>query len=200
MEQKEVWRHLLRIKIAVVGDGMVGKSTLIKAYLKGRALADTSYRMTVGADIFLKEDIIDVNPMGKIKIQWLIWDLAGQQRFNTVRPIYYSSSRGLVAVYDITRRKTFVNLPAWLNEAIKFIGGAVPIVLVANKIDLRQKNINTVKREEGEKYSRLLEEKLGVPVFFVEASAINNLNVGEVFGLMGKAILSNLLRNVRRKK
>ena len=186
------------VKIVLIGDGEVGKTTMVKSFLMGRAIADTSYRRTIGADIFIKETKYNITPIGTLAFKWLIWDLAGQPIFRDVRVEYYRGGQAGVAVFDVSRFETFRNIPFWINEFFKHTGGPKPIVLVGNKVDLRGK-MPCVSPEYGENYAKKLSEVIGFRVPYLEASALHNKNVDEVFRKLAETIIMSYIRKKQAK-
>ena len=165
-------------KIVLVGDGAVGKTSLRKRYL-GQGF-DTDYLSTMGADFALHDTTIE-----ETQIRWQIWDLAGQPVFKDVVRAYYTKIFGGVLVYDVTRRQTFENAEKWLDDMWAHSGREknVPVVLLANKIDLREEGAETVSTDEGKK----LAESLGIPL--IETSAKSGDGVNEAFEKLGNQIL-----------
>ncbi len=165
-------------KIVLVGDGAVGKTSLRKRYL-GQGF-DTDYLSTMGADFALHDTTIE-----DTQIRWQIWDLAGQPIFKDVVQAYYTKIFGGVLVYDVTRRQTFENVEKWLTDMWEHSGREknVPIVLLANKIDLREEGAETVSTEEGQK----LAGSVGIP--FLETSAKSGDGVEAAFDQLGNLIL-----------
>ena len=171
-EDRRLW------KIVLVGDGAVGKTSLRKRYL-GQGF-DTDYLSTMGADFALYDT--EVN---ETHIRWQIWDLAGQPVFKDVVQAYYTKVFGGVLVYDVTRRQTFENVKKWLDDLWENSNREknVPVVLLANKIDLREEGAESVSPDEGEN----LAKKLGLT--FIETSAKSGDGVEEAFANLGKEIL-----------
>jgi len=165
-------------KIVLVGDGAVGKTSLRKRYL-GQGF-DTDYLSTMGADFALHDTTIE-----ETQIRWQIWDLAGQPIFKDVVQAYYTKIFGGVLVYDVTRRQTYENVEKWLHDMWEHSGRErnVPVVLLANKIDLREEGAETVSTEEGQK----LADSLGIP--FIETSAKSGDGVEVAFDKLGNLIL-----------
>ena len=165
-------------KIVLVGDGAVGKTSLRKQYL-GQGF-DTDYLSTMGADFALHDTTIE-----NTQIRWQIWDLAGQPVFKDVVRAYYTKIFGGILVYDVTRRQTFENVEKWLNDIWSHSGREknVPVVLIANKIDLREEGAETVSTDEGKK----LAGSLGIPV--IETSAKSGDGVDAAFAKLGNLIL-----------
>ena len=138
------------LKIVLIGDGGVGKTAIRERYL-GKGFK-AQYLLTIGADFAMRDDVI----RGE-SIRYQIWDLAGQQRFDAVREVYYKGSVGALLVYDVTRPDSYFNTPKWINELWTNNGrGRVPIVVVANKIDMRELSDDTVSPEQG----RIFTERL----------------------------------------
>ena len=55
-----------------------------------------------------------------IKLQ--IWDTAGQERYRTITNAYYKGADGIIVVFDLTNRESFLSIPVWLNEIEKHSG------------------------------------------------------------------------------
>jgi len=122
----------LRYKITVIGDGRVGKTSLISKYTLGAF--DTDYVETIGAQFSKYDKEIDGD-----NIRLLFWDIAGQDSFDFLRPSFYRESDAAIIVYSLEEnqlgRRSFKNLTNWHQEVRQFCGD-IPIVLFANKIDL----------------------------------------------------------------
>ncbi len=192
-------KNMVSVKIVLIGDGMVGKTTMVKSFLMGKSLTDTSYRRTIGADIFIKESTYTINPLGQLQVKWLIWDLAGQPIFREVRGEYYHGAQAGIAVFDVSRPPTFKNIPYWIAEFFKHAGGIRPIILVGNKVDLRDK-MPCLPPEYGKEYAEKLSQKTGMRVEYLEASALYNVNVEEVFQKLAETIILSYMRKKKRSE
>ncbi|MFX0210271.1 MAG: Rab family GTPase [Candidatus Hodarchaeota archaeon] len=177
------------VKIVLAGDGAVGKTTLRRRYL-GEGF-QASYLMTIGADFAVKT--VEVSER---TIKFQLWDLAGQPRFQVVREMYYRGALGGLLVFDVTRWDSFKNLPHWLEELWRSNGrGAVPVVLVGNKTDLRMDGPDFISKEYGEKYSQdvsTVTQQYGFTVPYIETSAKTGELVDEAFRILGSNIISYL--------
>jgi Ras-related protein Rab-11A len=141
--------------------------------------------MTIGADFAAKRAEVD----GK-EITAQIWDLAGQDRFSSVREVYYRGATGALLVFDITRLNTYEIIPKWISELMDNNSGRiVPMVLIGNKGDLRGGGYDEVSTESGHDYGKILGDWCGYHVPYVETSALSGQNVEEAF--------QTLLRNIR---
>jgi Ras-related protein Rab-14 len=92
--------------------------------------------------------ILDIEGQ-RIKLQ--IWDTAGQERFRAITRSYYRGSAGILLVYDVTRKSSFVNLATWLSEARTYSKSAV-ILLIGNKADMMEQR--EVTHEEAEEFAK----------------------------------------------
>ncbi len=119
-------------KVAVVGDGRVGKTSLIKMFT--HSSFEKEYIKTIGAQLssYIKE--IDGD-----KIKLLFWDIAGQDSFHFLRPSFYNNSRAAIIVYSLEENKlgkeSFKHIQDWYEEITKYCGD-LPIVVFGNKVDL----------------------------------------------------------------
>lgn len=157
-------------KCVLVGDPRVGKTSLRHRYM-GRGF-NANYMVTIGADFTIKR-------IGNSALQ--IWDLAGQPMYKSVRDGYYKGAQGIILVYDITRPDTFVAIAQWIDEISAKIGKILPMVLVANKNDLRDGSQNHVSSAQGKQYAQVLSNWAGMDVTYLETSAATGLNVDTLF-------------------
>ncbi|CAH2282212.1 ras-related Rab-18 [Pelobates cultripes] len=119
---------------------------------------DPELAATIGVDFKVKTIAVDGN-----RAKLAIWDTAGQERFRTLTPSYYRGAQGVILVYDVTRRDTFVKLDNWLNELETYCTrNDIVKMLVGNKIDKENREVD---RNEGLKFARKHS------MLFIEASA-----------------------------
>ena len=135
----------LSLKIIIVGEPAVGKTSLVKKFISGQFAKD--YRSSIGTNIFIKK--IDLKNIGKVTIQ--LWDIAGQERWINMRHSYYIGAKGVLIVGDLTRKNTFDQINQFWIPDIKQYCELAPIVLIANKSDLKmevsEKEINYLGKE-----------------------------------------------------
>lgn len=174
-------------KITILGDGAVGKTSLRQRYM-GRGFA-TQHQMTIGADFAAVQKDVEYNGVTR-PITFQIWDLAGQKRFTEVRARFYFGSLGGLMVFDVTRAESFQNAASWINEIWKNNGkGVVPITLIGNKSDLRDKK--SVPKDKVLEYCKMLSERTlehGFEVNYVETSAKTGENIDLAFVTLGQKI------------
>ncbi|MFX1232996.1 MAG: Rab family GTPase [Promethearchaeota archaeon] len=166
-------------KICVVGDGGVGKTSMVLRYCENTF--KENYIMTIGSNFSTKTVDLPAYPQLQVKLQ--IWDLAGQKHFSFVRPPFYRGATGIVYVFDLTRRSSFSDLIEWKSEVEKVVSQK-PSLLVGNKIDLAREGKREVSFQEGE----ALKSELNATKYF-ETSAKEGDSVEEVFKLLTLEIL-----------
>jgi GTPase SAR1 family protein len=69
-------------------------------------------------------------------LQLQLWDTAGQERFRSLTHSYYNNAHAVVIVYDITNKRSFENLPLWLDDVQRYCKKDAIKLLVGNKKDL----------------------------------------------------------------
>ena len=116
-----------------------------------------------------------------IKLQ--IWDTAGQDRFKSITKTYYKGAHGILLVYDVTEKESFLKIQHWMKQIETHAKGNVCKVLVGNKCDKTERQIS---EEEGKKCA------CDNHIHFYETSAKTGLNVNEVFMFITKEIVKNL--------
>ena len=175
-------------KILFCGDGKVGKTSLRKNYMGEKF--SSKYMITIGADLSIKEIKIKVNSTD-YNLKFFLWDLAGQPAFNIVRPRYYQGGSAALLVYDISNRNSFDNIQNWINELITHNREfPIPLVLIANKSDLKDKINNPVSTSDGQSLAKNYSEQFDQEVFFLETSALTGENVRLIFENLGKVIIN----------
>jgi small GTP-binding protein len=125
-----------RFKITVVGDGAVGKTSLIKKYTKGTFEKD--YVKTIGAQ--LSKYNKDIN--GDL-IRLIFWDIAGQDDFNFLHHLFYKEAKAAIIVCSLEGnelgKNSFIHIKNW-HEVVEKNCENIPVVLFANKADLVNEN------------------------------------------------------------
>jgi len=119
-------------KITVIGDGGVGKTSLIRRYTQDNFQKD--YIMTLGAQFSNYHFKINDD-----KIKLIFWDIAGQDTHHYLRPAFFKGSHAAIIVFSLEEsdhgKKSFGNVTKWQNN-FKQNCGDLPIILFGNKVDL----------------------------------------------------------------
>ena len=159
-------------KILLLGDSSVGKTCFLMRYTDNTF--QEIHMSTIGLDYKLKNVQLDEGKIVKIQI----WDTAGQDRFRSITKNYYKGAHGIILIYDVTNRKTFDNVKAWVEQIREEVSDKVSIILVGNKID--DVEGRKVKTEEGQKMA----QECGLSFF--ECSAKSGENIDSTFNELVK--------------
>jgi small GTP-binding protein len=181
------WNEMMRrfsFKIAIIGDTGVGKTSLINQFVSRRFEKD--YISTIGVNILLK-DVELVIDETSYSVQLMLWDIGGQEKYSTVRHMFYQGANACIIVFDITRPATFLVVPDFLQDLEEFLQRKIPLVILGNKLDLI--DMRRVETENGEK----LKETTNALAFF-ETSAKTGENVEQSFEIIAEACLKESLQ------
>ncbi|MFX1311437.1 MAG: Rab family GTPase [Promethearchaeota archaeon] len=174
---EEELKEKFTFKVTVIGDGFVGKTSLIKKFTQGGFQED--YIQTIGAQWSKYEEQLE-----RDKCKLFFWDIAGQDAFHFLRPVFYKSSLAAIIVFSIEDndfgQESFKHITNWHDEIKKFCGD-IPIILFGNKVDL----VNEEKIDE-EKIMNLVKERNFIAFF--PTSAKTGQNVEKAF----KALIEEL--------
>ena len=155
------------IKILTLGDTTVGKSSIVLRFSDD--VFDDTIFSTIGIDFKTK--------FMKVKdstVKVLIWDTAGQEKFQNIAKNYYKGANGVLLVYDISNRKSFERVGFWLKELKENNKlDDLYLYLVGNKKDLEEKRM--ISTDEGKKFAE------DNNIHFIEVSAKTGEGVREVF-------------------
>ncbi len=112
-------------KVIIIGDSHVGKSQILRKYVKGPFVTET-----IGVDFRTKT--VERNALS-MKLH--IWDTAGQERYRTMTTSYYRGCHGIILTFDRRNKASFYNLNDWLAQ-IEYYQKVmhVPVILVGNDL------------------------------------------------------------------
>jgi len=140
------------MKIIVIGNGRVGKSTLAIKFVKN--IFTTEYKQTLGVDFLnIKKYVKKIDQT----IDFYIWDTAGQDHFNAITRRYYRGADACLIVFSINDKESFNQVKSW-HKKMTTECGDIPTALVMSKIDLKSER--KVSDEEAEKLAKELKVKL----------------------------------------
>jgi len=172
------------VKVVVVGDGAVGKTSLLILYTTKAFPKD--YVPTV-FDNFNCLETYDNKPVNLV-----LWDTAGQEDYDNLRPLSYPQTDVFIICYSVVKRDSLDNIKyKWLKE-INLTNEGTPIILVGTKTDLREdkKTLQQLQETNQEPVSReegiALAKEIGAVQFF-ECSALTGNGVNDIFANAIKA-------------
>ena len=164
----------INIKLILVGDSEVGKSTILLNY------TENYFCEEMVATIGLENKVKTINIRGlKAKLQ--IWDTAGQEKFSSLTKGFFRNTDGILLVFDLTNNKSFNNIKKWINEVENNSDNKTKKILVGNKVDMKD-NIQVSKND----IDNLCKKK---KIKYIEVSGKNNTNVNEAFETLVNLII-----------
>eukprot|EP01089_Gocevia_fonbrunei_P002556 TRINITY_DN12503_c0_g1_i1.p1 TRINITY_DN12503_c0_g1~~TRINITY_DN12503_c0_g1_i1.p1 ORF type:complete len:216 (-),score=44.74 TRINITY_DN12503_c0_g1_i1:80-727(-) len=162
-----------RFKVVLVGDGGVGKTTFVKRHVNGEF--EKKYVPTLG---------VEVHPLSFTTSRGVlifnVWDTAGQELFGGLRDGYYIQGDAAIIMFDVTNQLSYKNVPRWFSDVSR-ICEHIPIVLVGNKVDVKDRKV----RPKNVTFHR----KKNIPYF--EISAKSNYNFEKPFLFLSKALAAD---------
>jgi len=163
------------MKVIIVGNGCVGKTSMITRYCKG--LKTENYKKTIGTDFMEKE--MQVKSTNE-SVRMMLWDTAGQEMFAKLTKAYYKGADAVVYVFSTTDRESFLEIDRWRRK-VEDECGTIVAVLVQNKTDLiDQAKMNS---QEVEDLARRLNMKL------YRTCVKDNVLVDDVFDYVAESFL-----------
>ena len=170
------------LKLIVCGTGAVGKTSTIKRFVQNNF--EEGYLLTIGMEP--SNHIIEIKDGQKenIPVNLLIYDVAGQRRFQILREVFFRGAAGALFVFDLTRPQTLDELRDWHAQIMDRVG-EIPIILLGNKSDLEDQIAIDYDQ---------LEDKF-IPEFncrkYFETSAATGKNVYDAFYKLTHEILTD---------
>jgi small GTP-binding protein len=185
------------IKCVVVGDGAVGKTCLLISYTTNSFPQD--YIPTI-FDSYCANVMVDGKP-----IQLQLWDTAGQEDYDRLRPLSYPQTDVFLIVYSVIMPSSLNNVTnKWHKEISHYCSGA-PIILVGNKMDLRedkkvieelaQRGSAPVTYEQGLQAAK----QIGAAKY-IECSALTQKGMKSVFDSAIRAVIQPETVDKKKKK
>uniref|UniRef100_A0A6B2LKE9 Uncharacterized protein n=1 Tax=Arcella intermedia TaxID=1963864 RepID=A0A6B2LKE9_9EUKA len=165
------------VKCVVVGEAGVGKTSLLITFSTN--IFPKDYLPTIfeghGANI----------PFDGKTISLSLWDTAGQEEYDRLRPLSYPQTNVFVLLFAVDNPFSFENVSARWHPELSHHCPGVPIVLAGTKTDLRRESISPITFEQGEDMMRAIGA-----VKYVECSALDQVGVGALFDEATRAAIS----------
>ena len=166
------------IKVVLLGESGVGKTSIISKFTKG--LFNQDIMSTNGATFSTKKK--EFKEQNKI-LSFEIWDTAGQEKYRSLAKMFFKDAAVTLLVYDITNKDSFIEIKDYWMDLVKENGPEQVIMyIVGNKCDLSEKE--AVSEEEVRKYA----QSQSISLWFT--SAKDSTGIDELFEEIGKKYLS----------
>ncbi|KAK1965300.1 small GTPase [Colletotrichum eremochloae] len=166
-------RNHVVIKVGMVGDAQIGKTSLMVKYVEGSW--DEDYIQTLGVN-FMEKTISIRNT----EITFSIWDLGGQREFVNMLPLVCNDAVAILFMFDLTRKSTLNSIKEWYRQGRGFNKTAIPI-LVGTKYD-HFVNFPREDQEEISNQARRFAKAMRAALIF--SSTSHSINVQKIFKIV----------------
>jgi small GTP-binding protein len=177
------------VKLCIMGDGGVGKTTLIERLSTGRFNPIT--KMTIGVDFSLIHHTVITESAEQIPLDITVWDLGGQDRFRFMLSSYMGGADGGLVLYDINRFESSMALPSWVKMFRENAKPDAPLFLIGSKSDLANEKMLPMI----ENNLRILKEDLGINVHFLISSKFDQ-SINYVLNSIGLEMLNFKIQHI----
>ena len=168
-------------KVLLLGNSYVGKTCILLRFSEDTF--NENYDVTIGLNYRIK--LMNVENT-TVKMQ--IWDTSGEEKFKAIAKNFYRGAHGVLLVYDICSKNSFIDVKTWIEQIIENSGNdEIIMILCGNKSDME--NNRKVTKEEGENLAK------NYGINFFECSAKNNININEIFNNMCNQIYKKIKKN-----
>ena len=162
------------IKLLLLGDTNVGKTSIFERFIKGTFIENKS--ATIGIDF-------ETNMLKYKNTNYTIdlYDIPGQERFRSIVPSYYRIVDGFFIVFDLTNENSLNSIQYWINT-IKEFSKESKFIILGNKDDLKDKKISDeiINTE----LNKLKESENNKDLIYLKTSAKKDKNIKKAFEIM----------------
>ncbi|KAK2888320.1 rho-related GTP-binding protein RhoF [Channa argus] len=185
------------LKIVIVGDGGCGKTSLLMVYAKG------DFPEKYAPSVF--EKYVTTISLGTKEIQLNLYDTAGQDDYDRLRPLSYQEANLILVCFDVTNPTSYENVLIKWHPEVKHFCRDTPVILIGCKTDLRKDrecarklkamNLAPITYTQGEEAQQHMNAEL-----YLECSAKYKENVEDIFREATKTALAFNRKQKKRKK
>lgn len=161
------------VKIGMVGDAQVGKTTLMVKYVENKF--DEDYIQTLGVN-FMEKSI----NLRNTEITFSIWDLGGQREFISMLPLVCNDAVTTFFMFDLSRKSTLLSIKEWYRQA-RGLNRTAHAFLVGTKYDIFT-TLPPEEQEDIDKLARKYAKAMKAPLIFTSAS--HSINVQKMFKIV----------------
>ena len=162
-------------KIIIIGDQTVGKTSIVSRFANN--VFNRQYLPTIGVNVCRKSM--------KENVLLMLWDIAGQEKFNRMRKVFYDGADAVIFVFDLTNPQSFENIEKWHQDILNMGDKRPPVsYLLGNKLDLEK--TRKIKKENVKKLTERIE------LSYSEVSALSGRNIEQSFEEITKKLLERV--------
>lgn len=176
VEEKQKER-LYEIKIVLLGDTAVGKSSLVQRFCADKF--EDKYKITIGGAYLQQEAKLKNGDVLKLHI----WDTGGQEKFRSLASLYYKDALAAILVYDVSNPQSLQSLNYWIQELKENVDNNKFIISIAgNKCDLPPE-VRKISYQQGKDFAK--ENDIDI---FIETSSKSGVGIKELFSYLAQKV------------
>lgn len=170
---EDAGRNSVSLKVGMVGDAQIGKTSLMVKYVEGTF--DEDYIQTLGVNFM--EKVVSIR---STDITFSIWDLGGQREFVNMLPLVSNDAVAILFMFDLTRKSTLNSIKEWYRQVRGFNKTAIPF-LVGTKYDM----FISLPPEDQEEITRQAKRfAKAMKASLVFSSTSHSINVQKIFKIV----------------
>jgi len=154
------------VKVALLGDAGIGKTSLMVKYVEDRY--DVEYIQTLGLN-FMEKTV----HLRNVDVTISVWDLGGQQEFGSLMSLVLEDAKAVLFAFDLTSKLSLQSVHKWYKDARKFNGVFMPF-LIGTKFDLFAESQQSYKQQMT-KQARRFAIKMNAPLIYCSSSKAVNV-------------------------
>lgn len=163
----------VQVKIGMVGDCAIGKTSLMIKYVEGNYQDD--YTQTLGVN-FMEKTVCIKNT----NINFSIWDLGGQKEYLHMLPIVCNDAVAILFMFDLCHKSTLTSIKGWYKQ-VRFLNKAAIPILIGTKYDYFAK-FKAEDQSEITSQARKFAQAMNAPLIFCSSSA--SININKIFKIV----------------
>jgi len=171
--QSDSKKKRVTVKVGMVGDSQIGKTSLMVKYVEGKFQED--YIETLGVN-FMEKTI----PLKNTDITFSIWDLGGQQEYLHMLPLVCNDAVALLFMFDLSRKSTLTSVKNWYKQSRLLNKNATPF-LIGTKYDYFA-TMNQEEKADITKQALRFSKAMKAPLIFCSAS--HSINIKTIFKII----------------
>jgi len=165
--------NIVMLKVAMIGDSKVGKTTLMVKYVENTF--DEDYIQTLSVN-FMEKTIRIRNT----EITFSLWDLGGQREFLSMMPLVCNDAVAMFFMFDLSRKSTLLNIKEWYRQA-RGLNRSAHAFLIGTKFDVFAM-LPAEEQKEIDKLAKKYAKAMLAPLIFTSAS--HSINVQKIFKIV----------------
>ncbi len=180
MQKSKLDERLTHLKILVLGNSGVGKTSLLRLYKDNEVPRNIS--STMGVDVITADETLNKN----VNVRFMIFDTAGQEKYRSMARSSYKNAKGILLVYAVNDLNSFYDVKRWIKD-VNDHNDNVCWILVGNKADIEQR---VVSFAEGENLAKQYGFNFFETSIFDNKRPSHSLRINDIIKRLGELIIA----------